>query len=220
MIWFTSDTHFGHKNVLKYCGRPFKTVEEMDEALIANWNAIVKPDDVIYHLGDVAMSIKAVKRVLPRLNGHKILIVGNHDLMYDYFEGTRGKAYTTRMEAEYKAAGFAEIYNSGHVITVAGVTLRLSHFPAKSSYSDNRYNKHEARIPKDDDIITICGHVHQEWLKKNKSINVGVDVRDFKPLSLIDLLMELQDERTFTAAPGIVSRGLWKIYHKIRSLLL
>ena len=78
-IWVVSDTHFGHANIIGYCARPFGSVQEMDEALIAAWNAAVRPQDKIYHLGDVAMSQQALRRVMPRLNGHKRLVLGNHD---------------------------------------------------------------------------------------------------------------------------------------------
>lgn len=76
-IFFTSDTHFGHFNIIKYCNRPFKTLEEMNETLIQNWNNVVKPKDTIYHLGDFSFgnSIFFTKR----LNGIKILVEGNHD---------------------------------------------------------------------------------------------------------------------------------------------
>lgn len=78
--WFTGDTHFGHANVIKYAGRPFDSVEEMDEALVANWNACVQPGDVVYHLGDVAFC-KPDRALwfLRRLNGQKHWIFGNHD---------------------------------------------------------------------------------------------------------------------------------------------
>ena len=80
MIWFTSDTHFGHKNILKYTDRPFSSAEEMDNILIENWNNRVKGDDEIYHLGDVALcSPKKLREILARLNGKIYLIRGNHD---------------------------------------------------------------------------------------------------------------------------------------------
>jgi len=54
--WIIADTHFGHKNVIKYCNRPYSSVEEMDKILITNWNKEVAPDDIVYHLGDFALS--------------------------------------------------------------------------------------------------------------------------------------------------------------------
>ena len=78
-IFVISDTHFGHANIIRYCNRPFASVEEMDEAIIQRWNKTVRPQDTIYHLGDVAMSQQALNRVMPRLHGHKRLILGNHD---------------------------------------------------------------------------------------------------------------------------------------------
>ena len=78
-IWLTSDPHFGHEKVIKWVGRPFSSVEEMDETLIQNWNRVVKPEDLVYHLGDFAWGVTNAKRVRPLLNGTIRLIVGNHD---------------------------------------------------------------------------------------------------------------------------------------------
>lgn len=78
-IWVISDTHFGHENIIRYCNRPFANALEMDEVMIARWNGTVKPQDHVYHLGDVAMSEGAFLRAVPRLNGHLRLLLGNHD---------------------------------------------------------------------------------------------------------------------------------------------
>jgi calcineurin-like phosphoesterase family protein len=76
-----SDTHFGHKFSLKWDKpRPFQSVEEMDELMITNWNAVVKPTDRIYHMGDVVIRPKTHMSILSRLNGDKVLIKGNHDI--------------------------------------------------------------------------------------------------------------------------------------------
>jgi calcineurin-like phosphoesterase family protein len=84
-IFITSDSHFGHIGVTKFLKadgtklRPWDSVEEMDEALVSNWNSVVGPKDKVYHLGDVVINRKALK-TLARLNGDKVLIKGNHDL--------------------------------------------------------------------------------------------------------------------------------------------
>lgn len=80
-IFFTSDLHFGHKNIIRFDQRPFSTVEEMDKALIDNWNKKVKPGDLVYVLGDMfwTSDTKYVQNILNQLNGQVILIKGNHD---------------------------------------------------------------------------------------------------------------------------------------------
>lgn len=87
MICFTSDTHFDHANILKYTERPFPTVEDMNEAFIKNWNSVVKPKDVVYHLGDFAFRRHAY--FAERLHGQIVLIEGSHDRM----DGKARKAF-------------------------------------------------------------------------------------------------------------------------------
>ena len=94
-IWFTSDTHFDHANIIKYCNRPFSHKDEMNETMVQNWNSVVGHNDTIYHIGDFSFS-KDPGKFFHRLNGKKILIKGNHDkqittrlflgLVYDYYE--------------------------------------------------------------------------------------------------------------------------------------
>lgn len=94
-LWFISDTHFGHENIIRYCGRPFADAQEMDEILIARWNEVVRPFDHVYHLGDVAIRQEVLTRVMPRLLGKKRLVRGNHDIFKTriyakYFEEIHG----------------------------------------------------------------------------------------------------------------------------------
>lgn len=78
-IWVVSDTHMGHENIIRYCNRPFKDAYHMNAVLIENWNRVVKPQDHVYHLGDVASSQVTLNNVMPQLLGHKRLVLGNHD---------------------------------------------------------------------------------------------------------------------------------------------
>ena len=79
-VWFTSDHHFGHKNIIKYSKRPFNSVDEMDEEMIRRWNAKVGKEDRVYHLGDVGLcSPERLGQILDRLNGKIHLIKGNHE---------------------------------------------------------------------------------------------------------------------------------------------
>lgn len=93
--FFIADTHFGEETIRRYENRPFLDICAMDEELIRRWNAVVDPDDRVYHLGDFGAE-GYEKEILSRLNGHKYLIKGNHD---------------TKSNADYRAFGFAEVYD-------------------------------------------------------------------------------------------------------------
>lgn len=98
-----SDTHFSHRGIVKFLRednvtkeRPWDNIEEMDEALVKNWNSVVRPTDTVYHLGDVVINRSALP-ILGRLNGTKILVKGNHDVFraeeyLEYFKDIRGSA--------------------------------------------------------------------------------------------------------------------------------
>jgi len=78
--WFTADTHFGHTNIIKFCNRPFKSIDQMNRVLTMNWNARIKPEDFVLHLGDFAFKEKSKVNVyLKNLNGHITFLRGNHD---------------------------------------------------------------------------------------------------------------------------------------------
>ena len=79
-IFFTSDTHFGHANIIKFCSRPFKDASHMNQMLINNWNSVVKAEDTVYHLGDFGFAHpRVIEGIIRQLNGTKFLIFGNHD---------------------------------------------------------------------------------------------------------------------------------------------
>jgi len=183
MRYFTSDTHFGHGNIIKYCTRPFKDAGEMDRAIIANWNETVQPDDIVYHLGDVAFtSPDRAKHILSCLNGHKILILGNHD----------------RSGHKMAEWGFAEVYQSKQIELEGGIIANLSHYPYRGDKNDPYHKvKFDTKNLDDDGRLLICGHVHTAWKSipgkyKNHMINVGQDQWAFRPISETQLLEYLK----------------------------
>lgn len=113
--FFTADTHFGHASIIAACKRPFSTIQEHDALLTEAWNATVAPGDTVYHLGDFAMSrdADAIERAFRRLNGRKVLIVGNHD-------------------RRARRLPWAEQHEGIYETTVEGRHLVLCHYPMRS----------------------------------------------------------------------------------------
>jgi calcineurin-like phosphoesterase family protein len=183
VIWFTSDEHFWHRNIIRLSNRPFSGLMEMHEHLIQEWNKRVKPTEKVYVLGDFSFgNVTMTKRILDRLLGHKILIAGNHDM------------------AAHKslAAGFQEVHENIWE-RIGNERVLLSHFPYHpmtryqkntdgsvicddaSMVGDRRYL--HKRIVDDGDHWLLHGHVHNAYKQRGRQINVGVDVWDFKPVS-------------------------------------
>jgi len=171
-IFFTSDTHFGHANIITYSNRPFSSVEDMNEKLIENWNKRVSIDSVVYHLGDFAMGPRQNIYLRQKLNGKITLIKGNHD----------------RSTAAMLQAGFDKVYKN-LTIEVDGYKLYLAHIPAHiPDPSSRKYESSLIQAPPVYYDYYLCGHVHTQWKRIGKTINVGVDVSDFVPLTLSELL--------------------------------
>lgn len=166
-IFFTSDTHFGHENIIKYCSRPFISIEEMDEVLIENWNKkIGLRGNTVYHLGDFAKAHRAEKilQYRKRLNGKIILIEGTHD----NFDDKSACGFST-------ISPMMIIKHEGKTITLCHYALRVwpkSHFDAWHCY----------------------GHSHGRLESIGKSWDVGVDNNEFAPISFEELsaIMEKQ----------------------------
>ena len=159
MDFFTSDHHFGHSNIIGYCKRPFSSVTEMDRVMYERWNAVVRPVDRVYYLGDFALHYDQAQLtiLLSMLHGTKILICGNHD---------------DRLQSQKKwlESGFSEVYTQRSIAVGPYEKVLLTHFPRNYALEGQSHWR-------------IHGHVHTSFVMKGRSLNVGVDVHNFTPLS-------------------------------------
>lgn len=173
-IFFTSDTHFGHKHIIDFSFRPFVSLEEHDRKLIENWNEVVSPEDTVYHLGDFAMG-QASKHsdYVSQLNGYKILIRGNHD-----------PTITKNL-----SNGWNEVHNN-KLLEMDGFRLYLRHIPP--SHESDKYKPFLQQPPVIVPDFWLCGHVHARWASDQNVINVGVDVRNYRPQDLHSLLTSVK----------------------------
>lgn len=175
--FYIADIHFGHANIIRYDRRPFGSVEEMDEALISNWNSVVSCDDSVYVLGDISWhNTGRTVEILDRLTGIKHLIRGNHDKL----SGT-------------VASRFESV---GDYLTLddSGTQVVMSHYPMP--FWDGQL----------EDSVHLYGHIHntpqwnillrwQEELRREQNIpvrmyNVGcmMDYMDYTPRTLDEII--------------------------------
>lgn len=179
MDFFTSDTHYGHKNILSYTDRKnhFNDLEEMGEALVANYNSRVSKDDTCYFVGDVVMGLREdnLKRYVSRLNGRKILVSGNHDYT---FSGSKNLAKWLAIYGQY----FDEVHDSlvlPNYFKNGTVDALLYHFPYKGAeYEDHEGSdvRYEHLRLNDEGKILLHGHTHERKHRTGATmIHVGVD---------------------------------------------
>jgi calcineurin-like phosphoesterase family protein len=183
-IFFTSDHHWHHNNILSYTNRPHKSVQEMNEALIENWNLVVTDEDVVWYLGDFSLSASAVGEILPRLNGKEIhLVQGNHDKTF---------RKSQKWIDQYLEWGFASIQEEHFDTFGTDYLFRLCHFPYKGNDHSSIERYPDKRPTKGKEDYLLCGHIHILWKKKDNMLNVGVDVHDYTPISLEQVLEEIR----------------------------
>ena len=171
MIYYTSDLHLNHKNIIRLCNRPFQSVEEMNDTLVRNWNNKVKPTDEVYFLGDfcwgkdTANDRYEIVKYLNRLNGRKYFITGNHDYNFGKRQSVDGYCEWVR--------NYAEIRDNGRNVV-------LFHYPIEDWDGKYRGSYH------------LFGHIHNNTPELNTKIpnrfNVCVDVNDFEPKTLDELI--------------------------------
>jgi calcineurin-like phosphoesterase family protein len=180
-VWFSSDLHFGHANIIGYSDRPFRDVGAMNRAMIERWNAVVAPYDTVWMLGDIALGrIEESLPLVGQLNGVKRLVAGNHDRCWPSL-GTKADKWVER----YLDAGFTEIANNEVTLQVGDTSVRACHFPYRGDSHD--HDRYVEERPVDDGGWLLHGHVHERWRQRERMINVGVDAWNYQPVSETEL---------------------------------
>lgn len=187
-IFFTSDTHFGHTNILQFCNRPFHSVQEMNEALINNWNNVVRPEDTVYHLGDFCFGGSYLfNNVISRLNGHIQLIIGNHD-MKNLNAAALSRFETVQTQSQ---------------IVIENRPIYLNHYPFLCYGGSYRSEKGA--------VWQLFGHVHTCKINNTGKdferlqhlfpyqYDVGVDFNNFTPISY----EEVRDKINYQVENGV-----------------
>lgn len=169
-IWFISDTHFFHSNMLKFLDaegkrfRPFNYVEEMNELIVKNWNDRIRPQDHVWHLGDVTWRYDGpFNSLMSRLQGHKRMLLGNHDKLR-----AGGGSLLRWFQKIELWRGFKE-----HNFTCSHIPLRLD------SLRDGAFNVH--------------GHIHQNMLADPHYINVCVEHTNWGPVHLDEIIRIIKE---------------------------
>ncbi|MCR4308205.1 MAG: hypothetical protein NUV80_06625 [Candidatus Berkelbacteria bacterium] len=183
MIYFTSDTHFFHKNIIGYCARPFGDVQHMNDIMVEKWNEKIDPIDTVYFLGDLSFSNeeKAVE-IVTKLNGIKIWILGNHDKKLVKQETLRTLFSSIHEYFETKEH-FVYQNDEGQILEF-NQSLILFHYPIQSWNGKNFGSWH------------LHGHTHKAvHIDTDLRLDVGVDGHNFYPWS-IDEIRDLFALRT------------------------
>jgi calcineurin-like phosphoesterase family protein len=182
-VFFTSDTHFCHCMVAGLRG--FGTSEEHDEMIIGNWNRTVRPDDLVWHLGDVGLGNEArILEQASRLNGRKQLITGNHDSCWPGNRGARSRQRRW-LEVFESVQAFARI-------RIDGRPVLLSHFPYEGDHTgEDRCTQY--RLP-NEGLWLIHGHTHQpDQIDGLRSLHTGLDGWGLHPVSEAAALSRIRE---------------------------
>lgn len=171
--WFTSDTHFGNGNIIKYCNRPFASEQEMNATIIERWNKVVKPDDIIYHLGDFAFGREDYhfEAFFRQLKGLIIFVKGNHDRL----------AWRNRHKFYSASDSYREIEINGQPITLCHYAMRVWNRSHHGAF--HLYGHSHGTLPDDPNSL---------------SFDCGVDCHNFSPINF-DQVKEIMNKKSFKA---------------------
>ena len=176
-IFLTSDTHFGHQPEFLWKPRGFSSVEEMDEAIIENWNKVVPKDGITYLLGDTMLNDNAHGlECFKRLNGQIFLIYGNHD------SDARKNLLFTELSGKMLGGWYAWLIKYGKL------SIYMSHYPTlTANYDDKHFSQH---------VLSLHGHSHQRtnWLDpKNPFLyHVGLDSHNNTPVHIDEVITDIR----------------------------
>lgn len=168
-FWFTADLHFGHRNVIKYCNRPFQNENEMDEALISNWNSKVKKNDIIWIIGDVSFrDVEGTAKVLKQLKGVKNLVLGNHDQKIR--TSAELQSYFNEIHPCFLGVNFPNKHGMHEHFV-------MCHYPMES-WDRSHYG-----------TVHLHGHSHGNipFNKEKTRLDVGTDCHDYSPINLYEI---------------------------------
>lgn len=175
-IYLTSDLHFNHNKSFIYEPRGFNNIEEMNETIIDNWNSIVRPNDIVYVLGDLMLggnNIVSGINLLFQLNGKIKIILGNHDTI------NRIKAYNDYLFPQAEVIGYATMLKGKY-------TFYLSHFPTRVTNFPDCYDRK---------TICLCGHSHTQdrWADEEMGCyHVELDAHECFPVSLDSIIEDIK----------------------------
>lgn len=196
-LFLSSDHHFGHDNILKWRDR-YKdgTLEEMNEDLVTRWNETVSPGDTVYYLGDAVMGQRDVNlNWFSKLHGEIWLIPGNHDHVHHMHRRKRNQAWRDKWWDMYIGDRFVSILPSVTHFDWDGTRIKMCHFPYEGDHTEEERYEEWRPTPGTEEVL-LHGHVHDLWKVRPynhegrviRQINVGVDVHDFRPVSIEEVL--------------------------------
>lgn len=181
-IWLTSDLHLMHSQPFLYEPRGFSSTEEMCEAIVERWNSVVKSDDLIYNLGDMAMNdVAGAIPYLQRLNGTQIWIFGNHD--------TINKITLIQENCPHIIRAGDHHCSYATVLKYRKLTCYLSHYPTlTANYDDRSLNQH---------VINFHGHIHNRtpWINLRNPFmyDVGMDAHNCYPVNIEEAISDIRN---------------------------